>query len=607
MKKGIFISCILHLILLTSIVQGQPKISASGALKVWSDGVGKSASSQSSIKTSFSTMPNGVFTGLTGFCDFQVNGGSPKFISINPDNASRIHVTYMTAGDPDNIEGSRRVGYAYSSNGGVTWQSNGSISGTGAVEKFPALTLLPNGSSNTVAAIACSATPEVPERSVVFIDQIEGLGLFSFVSADTTGYKNNQLALPSLLANKDGSKMWMLATHPTNYASYSALWDKTTNKFSPFAGPLKTESGRTLRSFGIYGMAISGSGSKVAVYYIDVAGYYENTPYYLNLNYAESTDGGLTFPKFKTITPYPTVVDGDTLSVFAGCDAVYVGEQLHIVFSSCKPYIDQSLGRWAQDVSGQGLWHWSQSTGFTRAVDTTRMQVLFGQDLDGYRIPDGGLPQTNTFPIDYPSIGTGPDGSLFCVFQAARREKSKANFNYYTVLYTRSTDGGLTWSQPVEIETDAATDFRYPSVAKYNPPGEVNVVYQKDSEPGSGAVDGDAPVTEASLLFAKLNHDGVLSTDDNPQPKPSAYRLEQNYPNPFNPSTVIQFSLPKAGRVEITVYDLLGRQVSVLLNERKPAGSHQVTFNANGIASGIYFYRMRAGSFAETKKMVFLR
>lgn len=222
-------------------------------------------------------------------------------------------------------------------------------------------------------------------------------------------------------------------------------------------------------------------------------------------------------------------------------------------------------------------------------------------------MPSGGKLQANTLPIDYPSIGTGPDGSLFCVFQVARRQKSSSSFNYYTVLYTRSTDGGLTWSAPVQIETDEATDFRYPSLAKYNPAGYVNVVYQMDSEPGSGAFGDGAPLTQASLLFAKLTADGVLSTGKDVNPKVTEYQLEQNYPNPFNPTTTIGFSLPKAEKVEIEVYDILGRKVATLLNERQSTGQHQVVFDAKRIGSGIYFYRLRAGSFSETKKMVFVK
>ena len=89
--------------------------------------------------------------------------------------------------------------------------------------------------------------------------------------------------------------------------------------------------------------------------------------------------------------------------------------------------------------------------------------------------------------------------------------------------------------------------------------------------------------------------------------KPSAYTLFQNYPNPFNPSTVIGFQVPSSGFVSLKVYDVLGREVATLVNEREKAGSYSVTFDAGNLPSGVYFYRITAGSFVETKKLVVLR
>ena len=88
---------------------------------------------------------------------------------------------------------------------------------------------------------------------------------------------------------------------------------------------------------------------------------------------------------------------------------------------------------------------------------------------------------------------------------------------------------------------------------------------------------------------------------------PGAFLLAQNYPNPFNPSTTIKYELPKASHVSLTVYDVLGRQVSVLVNEKRDAGSYEVKFNGSNLASGVYFYRLQAGSYVDTKKLLLLR
>jgi fibronectin-binding autotransporter adhesin len=87
----------------------------------------------------------------------------------------------------------------------------------------------------------------------------------------------------------------------------------------------------------------------------------------------------------------------------------------------------------------------------------------------------------------------------------------------------------------------------------------------------------------------------------------TTYVLGQNYPNPFNPSTTINYSVPKAGKVELKVYDVLGREVQVLVNDVKPAGAYSIIFNANNLSSGAYFYQMKADGFAQTKKLTLVK
>jgi len=88
---------------------------------------------------------------------------------------------------------------------------------------------------------------------------------------------------------------------------------------------------------------------------------------------------------------------------------------------------------------------------------------------------------------------------------------------------------------------------------------------------------------------------------------PAVYSLSQNYPNPFNPSTTIKYELPKTSMVRLSVYDILGREVSVLVNERKNAGAYEVKCDAASLSSGVYLYRLQAGEFTQTKRMLLLR
>jgi hypothetical protein len=85
---------------------------------------------------------------------------------------------------------------------------------------------------------------------------------------------------------------------------------------------------------------------------------------------------------------------------------------------------------------------------------------------------------------------------------------------------------------------------------------------------------------------------------------PADFALDQNYPNPFNPATTITYRLRSSGQVTLKVYDVLGRVVATLVNASQPAGSYTQTFDAGRLSSGVYFYRLQAGSFVNTKKMV---
>ena len=88
---------------------------------------------------------------------------------------------------------------------------------------------------------------------------------------------------------------------------------------------------------------------------------------------------------------------------------------------------------------------------------------------------------------------------------------------------------------------------------------------------------------------------------------PAVFGLEQNYPNPFNPTTTISFILPSKSFVSLKVFDALGSEVSILLADELPVGTYSRQWNAASLPSGVYFCRLQAGSFTETKKLLLLR
>jgi photosystem II stability/assembly factor-like uncharacterized protein len=113
-----------------------------------------------------------------------------------------------------------------------------------------------------------------------------------------------------------------------------------------------------------------------------------------------------------------------------------------------------------------------------------------------------------------------------------------------------------------------------------------------------------------SYRLKQIDYDGRFSYSKDVEveiTEPSVFQLSQNYPNPFNPSSTINFSIPSSGLVTLKVYDALGKEVAVMLNEVKEPGSYNVKFNAENLSSGIYLYKMQSGNYIATKKMILLK
>ncbi len=124
-------------------------------------------------------------------------------------------------------------------------------------------------------------------------------------------------------------------------------------------------------------------------------------------------------------------------------------------------------------------------------------------------------------------------------------------------------------------------------------------------------IDGPIPNTQthngSSMTVDDIAFAGIVSGITSSKQIPQEFSLEQNFPNPFNPSTVIRFTIATASFTSLKVFNALGQEVADLVESNLSAGVHEVPFNGSGLASGIYFYRLRAGQFLSTKKFVVLK
>ncbi len=212
------------------------------------------------------------------------------------------------------------------------------------------------------------------------------------------------------------------------------------------------------------------------------------------------------------------------------------------------------------------------------------------EKLRGYNGPRFGGVNCIKIPFyDYPNIGQ-KDTLLSVTFtNISPIDSFRFDYSYAqylssfidSLVVSLSTDGGLTFIPVFQkggytLATSPATTLSYGPVS--------STQWMEFSYPMS-AVFPLNPIT----------------------PIPAVYKLYQNYPNPFNPKTNIKFDLPNNVFVNLKIYDLLGREITTLVNEKKSAGSYTIEFTALNLASGIYFYKLNAGDFTEVKKMIFIK
>lgn len=113
----------------------------------------------------------------------------------------------------------------------------------------------------------------------------------------------------------------------------------------------------------------------------------------------------------------------------------------------------------------------------------------------------------------------------------------------------------------------------------------------------NGTFTGSGTFCNAPVDVAQENYPAI----------PKEFNLSQNFPNPFNPSTEIHYELPTSVKVILKIYDVLGNEIETLINSEEPAGYYNYNFNGTNLPSGVYFYRLKAGDYVQTKKMILLK
>jgi hypothetical protein len=219
-------------------------------------------------------------------------------------------------------------------------------------------------------------------------------------------------------------------------------------------------------------------------------------------------------------------------------------------------------------------------------------------DLVGIDTADGLIYMYESGKADSACVGACLLGSHRAMFTWWNVRSDSAHYSESARQQLLMTDDGV--SVPTQ-----ADDYRVlVSTGPYtlNPGDSLDVSMAFVAGKGKQAIIAAAQAARAKYIALTTGVPDLLSSR-----VPSEFGLSQNYPNPFNPRTTIRYEVPQKSRLTLSVYNLLGQQVSILVQGEQEAGHHEVRFDGSNLASGVYFYRLQAGSFVETKKLLLLK
>ena len=266
------------------------------------------------------------------------------------------------------------------------------------------------------------------------------------------------------------------------------------------------------------------------------------------------------------------------------------------IFQQIKSVNDKIYVIWCH-ISNYAV-PWTDSIFFSMSSDEGNSWRTQSHVSDTDTIMNG---NTSSPVYSHPSFDITTDGTIYAVWADSReRHASTVDSSKFNIYISRSTDDGLTWSPSIRVND---SDFVY------------NRNYYADiSVKSNGGIDS------VLVTWTKYRNTSTTGIFQNEYGLPTQFYLEQNYPNPFNPTTKIRFSIPRSTEyhsvqqnVTLKVYDILGNEVATLVNEYKEPGNYEVEFStgsfgdAKNLPSGMYIYRLQAGNFSQTRKMVLLR
>jgi len=328
----------------------------------------------------------------------------------------------------------------------------------------------------------------------------------------------------------------------------------------------------------------------------------------------KSTDNGSTWlpDTLGLASTIGNLFYADELGVEHMAGTFYSGYNPGLVF---KKTVNNS---WTLDTTGTGAGSYMYGTSFLSDgkgylyLSGHYPGKIFRKPISGnsWVTDTAGIPKTVNY---FNFMSAHPDGTIF------------GTARYVSWLYKRVNNAWAPVTIPagdvitaMSIDNSGNIFIALENWAVY-PSVDIGVYYSQDKGATWNYVALDSILVNSLVSFGAstyaitngygvyLLNPGNATTVKSLSTLPKNFELYQNYPNPFNPSTVISYQMPTAGHVVLKIYDILGRDVATLVNEEKSAGNYKVTFNGSRLASGMYFYQLKAGDYLQTKKLMLLK
>ena len=480
-----------------------------------------------------------------------------------------------------------------------------------------------------------------PLSSVVTADDLREIDFLDLNNGYSVG---GSISFSVILKTTDGGTTWTRLGFDGGYRLYSQYWVNPSLGFVGRRGPdglFKTTDGGTS-----WTTLNPGVGTSTNIWY-DIEFFDSDTGYACGSsgNYVKTTDGGANWSDLP---------DGHGTSVIYSL-WMFDSQTLISAGASGKIYKTTDGGQTFTNLSNLGttsamysLFFFDESTGYVagaggRAYKTTNGGVNWTQLT---------LPLTNTlYDVQFtsPSTGwlSGTTGGVMYTLNDGATWTIADKFPSNQTTYEMSIFGNRIWTcggngnilrgysdptVPVELASftaeviDGSIELNWQTITENNNAG-FNIERKSENSDWQliGYIQGNGTTTNVNnysfvdaspfngVNFYRLKQIDFSGTYDYSDiievdfGVPSQYTLGQNYPNPFNPSTTIKYSIANAGPVQLIIYNTLGEQMMILLNENQLPGNFELTIDGSDLSSGVYFYQLRAGDFIATKKMILLK